>query len=226
MKAVICILIGTALVIGCVDTSYESTVRGKVINTGSKLPIDSVLVELQDGVGASGSFTIIDGETTNGLSNITYTNAKGEFEVQIDGEFEPWLSVGKEKHSYLKNNKVYHSGSLMAVGEGTLSGLIVEMEAEAFFDPTLVSKEPVGEYDYLKITFYSYEGPTEDNNRIHDRTWDDFRDEEEEYPHHFRTIGDKWLRYGITYERNKEFHHFVDSAYVPSFDTVFKTIYY
>ncbi|MFT7333847.1 MAG: hypothetical protein ACI81S_002068 [Sphingobacteriales bacterium] len=213
--------------VSCKDDTYFTTVNGKVINTGTQKGIDSVLVVLQDGVGASGSFTLIDGETSSDAVSATYTDSNGNFELSLKGEFTPYLYVSKDRHEYLKNNHVNLTGTLIPFADGNKSGVVVEMKAKAYFDPTLVSNEPVGEYDFLRITFYRFTGPTVgDSNRISHLKWDNFRDVVEEYPENFLTIGDKWLRYGITYERNKEFHHFVDSVYVPSFDTVFKTIYY
>ena len=78
---------------------YHTIVEGKVINWGSKQPIDSVLVVLSDGISSGGGWVNLgnNGGTSSNKKNSVYTNKLGEFKVELTGEHQAILSLGKKK---------------------------------------------------------------------------------------------------------------------------------
>jgi hypothetical protein len=93
---VLSILLITLISFSCGKKKSQTTiVSGKVINFGSRAPVEGVLVILQDGVDASNG-SVIDGKTSSDKKNTAYTNSNGEFRVELKGEYQPFLGLKKK----------------------------------------------------------------------------------------------------------------------------------
>ena len=79
----------------CGDEEFTTTVSGKVVNFGSREPIEGAYVYLKDGVGSSGPI-IYDSNISSDKRSEVLTDANGEFTLSLTGEYEAFLSVGKE----------------------------------------------------------------------------------------------------------------------------------
>jgi hypothetical protein len=115
-----------------------TSIEGKVINSGSKEPVEGVLVTLQDGISSGGGIF----ETSNvgsGKQLTTYTIKDGSFKISIKGDY-PFLSLTKTGYHFnvlvegaLQNVKQYTAG-------GTYKNEILGLLAIAYFNPTFISK--------------------------------------------------------------------------------------
>jgi hypothetical protein len=210
------------LVWGCSKTE-TSTVNGRVINAGTKKGIEGIKVFLRDGV-ASNSILGLGGETSSDAESMALTDENGAFSLTIEGNFGAQLSAaGTDKYLwYTTNRQNSVSGHLISVPEGTTNNVVIEMRAESYFDVTIQNTQSTDSRDYNEIDFYTYDDPIHRAHLTNERDW--FGDRQ--FSTIKSTVGDKWLRYQLRFFVEGNETRLVDSVYVPSFDTVFKTIYY
>jgi hypothetical protein len=129
------IILFLLLVAGCKkDDKPTTTVEGKVINAGSKEPVEGVLVTLHDGI-SSGGGIFPTSTVGSGNTQTTYTKNDGSFKVSIRGD-NPFLWLTKEGYHF----DVLDGGALQSVKE-YLSGKDYKNEvlgilAIAYFNPT------------------------------------------------------------------------------------------
>lgn len=215
------IFIFGVILFSCTDNEHTTLVSGIVRNYGSKEPIDSVRVELKDGVGASG-FSVLPASTDK--KNIAYTDSEGRFDLELSGEYTAFISIGKAGYEFTNIEiKPYSPGEHV--------NQILEMYAYTLFHPVLVSREPSFPDDQIKFEFISpalYKG-----YHVYDLTWvNSFSDTFEGIGPHQRersfdySIGDTYQPYRISLTREGETRVFLDSVYVKSFETYRDTIYY
>jgi hypothetical protein len=82
----------------CKKEKKVTHVKGIVLNEGNNNVIDSATVILKDGIASgSGWFDLgLESKTSSGNRASTVTNANGEFELEIEGEFDPVITTRKE----------------------------------------------------------------------------------------------------------------------------------
>ena len=144
----------------CGDEEFTTTVSGKVVNFGSREPIEGAYVYLKDGVGSSG-VVIVDGNTSSNKRSETLTNADGEFTVSLTGEHAAYLGVGKEGYQEFI---VANEGAAVGVKSygfgGNYENQVLELKAEAFFNGAFANSSLSSDQDTLNITLLSYESLT------------------------------------------------------------------
>ena len=145
--------------LGCMDDEFTTTVSGKVVNFGSREPVEGACVYLKDGVGSSG-VVIYEGNTSSDKRSEVLTDANGEFTVSLTGEYEAFLSVGKEGYQeFIVANEGAAVGIKSYGFGGSYENQVLELKAEAYFNPLFESKIPVQPSDSLAII---YEGTRRD----------------------------------------------------------------
>lgn len=202
------------------DHEYTTRVSGVVLNYGSKEPIDSVLIGLKDGVGASG-FSVLPASTDK--RSVTYTDADGRFDIELSGEYGAFLFMEKEGYEFTNIEvKPYE--------DGDHDNEVLEMYAPAFFNPYFVSNTTNKNFS-IKMPLVSKSTLGSSNYRF------DFPggvyEFEGEGPHQlgelfgpYKGIGDTYIPYRMTVERNGKTTVNQDSVYIKSFETYRDTIYY
>ena len=221
----------------CGDEEFTTTVSGKVVNFGSREPIEGAYVYLKDGVGSSG-VVIVDGNTSSNKRSETLTNADGEFTVSLTGEHAAYLGVGKEGYQEFI---VANEGAAVGVKSygfgGNYENQVLELKAEAGFNPLFESTVPVLPTDSLIILFKDLR-PDLPANQIKRRLnsgWNKLYIGQQ--ASRFITTatldelvapatGDTYMPYQIAYTRNGQWETKIDSVYIKSFETFTDTIYY
>lgn len=145
MKGILSILLSWFLIIGACkkENSYHTTVSGKVINLGSNAPIEGVMVVLQDGV-------VLSSNTSSDKKSTVYTDKNGNFRVELEGEHTPYLYPKKDKYSY----QYIQGGAVIGLkpfSDGVFQNEVLEMKAEAYFEPWFKSKNDSYLTDTLRI---------------------------------------------------------------------------
>jgi hypothetical protein len=206
---VIIIIFFSLLVTSCDDNT--TIVEGYVIHSGTKKPLDSVLVVLQDGIANGGGMFPTGPSNTagDGSQSVTYTNKNGYFKVTLDGE-SPYLWIKKGRFSWYYKQE----GALVGVRgfkPGSNYNIELEMDAEAFFNPTFLSKKLVNPHDTLGIDdlgYFIYTG--------------------QQYVKYgpLTVIGDKYHKFELYINRDGIKESIIDSVYILSFTTYTDTIYY
>jgi hypothetical protein len=208
--------------VGCEKEVPLTSIEGKVINSGSKTPIDSVLVTLQDGVGSSGVFSLGSSNTKgSGLYTTTYTNKEGSFKISLKCD-KPALSLTKKGYEFVILNG--GSGqSIKGYNPGNYTNEILGLWAQAYFSPIIKGKNciqsdsicfgdgiTIPSFYFLRNQLRGYgNGPIKpyaDNG--------------------LSAFGDKYYPYWIKYQIKGVWHQKIDSAFIKSFSTYIDTIYY
>lgn len=199
----------------CDEKMHTTIVSGKVINAGSKQPIDSVLVTLLDGVSTAGEF--IPGNTTSGLKNVAYTDKEGNFRVEITGEYNAYLALSKARY------EAPNGGLITSVSEGLHENMVYEMKAYSYFNPLIVPINPVSYSKFCPAYFSAY---LSDYNC--ESGWEASLGNSPEHPYSigFLTFGDMFQIYKIEFSRNNVDYTIIDSVFIKSFETFSDTIYY
>ena len=230
------VLAGLSL-FACEDQESTTTVSGRVINFGSRQPIEGAIVQLKDGVGSD--FFGVPGNTSSDKRNETVTDANGEFTVSLTGEHGPALGVSKEGYDF---NPDWNSGVAVGVklygrGGGEYQNEVFEMKAQAGFNPIFKSTVPVEPTDSL-IIFSDYTKPDVPANELKDwlnTGWNHLYIGQqtsrfvpgapaEELTK--LTTGDTYTPYQIAYTRDGQWYTKIDSVYIKSFEVYTDTIYY
>ena len=224
------------ILFACGDDEFTTTVSGKVVNFGSGEPIEGARVILQDGVGTSGYG--INSETSSDRRSRTLTDANGEFTVSLTGEFEAFLSVGKEAYqAFIVANQGAAVGAKSYGFGGNYENQVLELKAEAGFNPIFESTVPVLPTDSLVIIFQGTRRdlPADQLRHGHNIGWN--RTYVGQQTSRFitnvsldeevvLTTGDTYAEYQIAYTRNGQWESKIDSVYVKSFEIFTDTIYY
>lgn len=210
------ILFLLTILLSCKKETSLTIIEGKVINAGSKIPIDSVLVTLQDGIGSAN--TIGSHQSTT-----TYTDKDGYFKISMKCE-APFLWLTKKGYEFV----VMNEGAGQSV-KGYYPGLhkneILGLWAQAYFNASFIGlnctstdTSVIGADEgnhvplaWIKIGIvFTGKGPhfgNLSNNGLY--AW-----------------GDKYFPYWIVYQIQGTWHEKVDSVYIKSFTTYTDTIYY
>lgn len=218
----------------CQDDEFTTHVSGKVVNRYTQEPIEGAYIYLKDGVGSSGVI-IYDGNTSSDKRSEMYTDANGEFSLTLTGEYGVYLGVGKENYREF----VADGAGIKGYGRngGSFENQIIELEAEAGFNPLFVSKVPVEATDSLVIMF-NYFKTDESADQIKyyaDVSWNTLyvgQQSSRFLPSSALddwvapTTGDTYTPYQIAYTRNGQWETKIDSVYIKSFETYTDTIYY
>jgi hypothetical protein len=214
------------LFLGCCnkDDAPVTTIEGKVINAGTKQPIDSVKVIAVDGKSTYDSFFGTSNRTGSGRYEITYTNTKGYFVISIKGN-SPCVFLIKDGYEFIvfseghgssDNYKCYFAGK-------EYNNETLELWARANFNPILKGKNCIstdsicfgdgiiipGNY-LLKNEFRGY-----GNGPIHPYGGNGLS-----------AFGDFYYHYWMKYQIQGIWHKRIDSVYIKSFTTYTDTIYY
>ena len=224
--------------LGCMrDEEFTTRVSGKVVNRFTQEPIEGAYVYLKDGVGASG-VVIIDSETSSDKRSEMYTDANGEFSLELTGEYSVYLGVGKENYREFEAD----GAGIKSYGRngGSFENQIIELEAQAGFNPLFESVVPVNSTDSLIILFKDSR-PDLPANKVKNRLnsgWNILYIGQQtsrfisvDTPKELEkliapTTGDTHTEYQIAYTRNGQWETKIDSVYIKSFETYTDTIYY
>ena len=212
----------------CGDEEFTTTVSGKVINFGSKEPIEGVEVYLKDGIGSS--FFGVDGNTSSDKRNETVTDENGEFTVTLTGSYEAALSMGKEGYEF---DPDWNDGVSVGVrgygyGGGNYENQVFELKAEAYFRGVFENSGASSDQDTLNITLLSYKSLTSvmalvaDENPFVGKGPFQFYGPSDKK----RVVGDRYLRFKLEFTRDGVWQTKIDSVYIKSFETFADTIYY
>lgn len=196
-------------------------VEGIVVNSGTKEPIEGVLVSLLDGSG----YASAPDNHSSGKANRVETDENGAFRVEITGIYHTSLAVGKRGYSWEHVIDGAVQGS-RPFSEGLHENVVLEMDADAFFAPVLKSKESLKDDEMVSIEPSVYDD-TKDFSRtgdIHECKGEILCLAFENRP--YRGIGDKYLVYQLKYTRNATEFVLIDSVYIKSFETYRDTLSY
>jgi hypothetical protein len=220
----ILILATVALLVGC-NSGFHAKIDGTVRNALTGKPIADVEVRLKDGVDNSGSSLGQGGSTSNESTSIAYTDSNGKFYVELEGEFEPILSVQKDKYGFHRNE--FNDGRLIPITQypdGTTNNTFVEMKPDAYFNPIFQSSTPIDNKTFLVFEEYFPFPHTNDKPgsgfTLGDR-------EIIEWPFDaMLTVGDTYTKFDLIFSRGGQQQTITDSVFIPAFETFRDTIYY
>jgi hypothetical protein len=188
-------------------------VEGRVINVGTQQPIEGVTVVIENEV----SFTPSHLDST-------FTNANGEFRIELPNEEDAWIYLRKDGWTFHSSSLNNVTGYLTYYPVGMTSNVKLEMYPDAWFGGVFQNIIPVQSdtfcfKDLPYMTFINYGGSGNCFSRI--GPYDVYDGGKG------RLIrGDMFFRYGINYTKNGEWFVKVDSVYVGAFETFTDTIYY
>ena len=203
--------------VGCTKEIPETIIEGKVINAGSKQPVDSVLVTLQDGVNGGDSFFGSSNTAGSKTQQNTYTNKDGAFKISIKSN-SPYLSLTKIGYEFIvmdggagQSIKYYQSGKVY-------SNEILGIWASAYFNPILkgkncTAKDSICFGDGIFSNFFSLRGYGNGPLKPYGGKG-------------LSAFGDAFFRYWIKSQIRGTWHERIDSVYIKSFTTYTDTIYY
>jgi hypothetical protein len=203
--------------------------EGKVVNAGSKKPIDSVRVVLHGGFPYRNFLApdLHDNPPT-GNNDTTYTNENGRFKVAVYNESTVFLSWYK---------KGYHDGTIIreeSDSKGYANAdnsffqpcdreITIEYEADCSFEPILKKKENSFANDTLVAHF---DGDYWEKPRLIITPFEiyygkgPFEFKYDNFP------GDIFVHYKLEFTNNGTWDTIIDSVFVKSFTTYEDTIYY
>ena len=132
------------------DEAHTTRVSGKVVNRFTQEPIEGAKVSLLDGIGVTTPFDVSSNASdkrTDGL-----TDANGEFSLELTGEYEAFLAVGKKDYTFDPDWNDGTSEGVKSYGYGgSYEDQVLEMQGAAGFNPLFVSTVPVQPTDTLVI---------------------------------------------------------------------------
>lgn len=209
---------------GCEEKNYTS-VSGQIVNWGSREPIDSVLVELEDGIGGSGSFGV-PFQTTSDLANVTYTGQNGEFSVSLTGKYQAFLSLGKKRYNWDGGGD---GDNVKGFSPGNHLNVILTMKAEAYFNGIFKKSQNAAKADSLFIRLLYDDGTTLSTSVGNSPI--------EPYvgtgPFRFGTLdhgtlitGDTFLRFRLKFKSGSNWIEKLDSVFVNRFTVYKDTVFY
>jgi len=90
-------------------------VEGRVINVGTQQPIEGVTVVIENEV----SFT-------PGHLDSTFTNANGEFHIELENEESAWIYLRKEGYTFQSSSLNNVVGYLTSYPNGTTDNVVLQ----------------------------------------------------------------------------------------------------
>jgi len=218
-------LIGTS----CKKDKYHTIVKGKVINAGSKQPIDSVLVVMRDGIASGGGwFALGSSNTSSDKKSYTYTDKNGCFEIELKGEHFAYIGFSKKQYTY----KYHQEGTYIGykpIPDGEFENEVFEMEADAWFNPVIKSREFAYSTDsiFFEILCRTRSASEIANgDKYGEIGFDHHYYGSEPFSYSYQTVGDMYQPYRITLRRHNTKKVIIDSVYIKSFQVYRDTIYY
>lgn len=215
----------------CTKKTYHTIIEGKVINWGSKQPIDSVLVVLKDGVASGGGWVSIGngGGTSSDKQNATYTNKLGEFKVELIGENQAVLYLSKINYSFTTPE-----GGIKGYANGLFKNEVLEMKAVAYFNPFFKAKTKTSNSDTLIIEILSHNKSADEiaSGKRYGITGfaatfigsGSFRYSDGTSP--FLSVGDSYQPFSVTLKQRGVTKTGIDSVFIKSLETYKDTVYY
>lgn len=205
------------------DEEFTTRVSGKVVNRYTQEPIEGAYVYLKDGVASSSPFDV--GSNASDQRSETYTDANGEFSVELTGEYQPALGVAKEGYEFDPDwtDRVGEGIKLYGFEGGNYENQVLEMQAYAGFNPIFRSTVPVKATDTLTMYLLT-------KDLTIDFSWSDYICVGEEvcdtgstpYP----AVGEQYFRYQLDYIRGGKKNTVIDSVFLKSLEIYTDTIYY
>ncbi|MFT4753401.1 MAG: hypothetical protein ACI85Q_000942 [Salibacteraceae bacterium] len=209
----ILVVIALATLASCKKEVGNVIVEGRVINVGTQQPIKGVTVVIENEV----SFTPSHLDST-------FTNANGEFRIELPNEEAAWVYLRKDGWTFHSSSLSNVTGYLTYYPVGTTSNVKLEMYPDARFDGKFLSTtpSPSDSFYFNPLTYYgsiNYGG----GGRLYfgESPYDVSSGDDGSL-----IRGDLYYRYGINYTKNGEWFVKVDSVYVGAFETFTDTIYY
>ncbi len=225
MKKYLVIAIILSVCFSCKKDSITSDkkdlkiVSGRVINWGSKSPIDSAVVHF---------YYEIDGEDSavGEIEDSVYSDKNGYYQFPVHTPISSlWIWVTKENYSILEIlGAPDWAESIIIKGNELNKNIILEMKAKAFFySPFKKISEIQKDEDSLIITILPYDN-IEGNlytssERFNGKGSVRFFDG-------IDVIGDRFLRYKLQYTSANGWKTKIDSVFIPSLQFYTDTIYY
>jgi hypothetical protein len=198
-----------------------TTIEDKVINTGSKEPIDSVKVIAVDGVSTYDAFFGTSNNSGSGRYVITYTDINGKFNVSIKGN-SPCIFLVKDGYRFVvftygssENYKSYIAGN-------KYKNEVLELWADAYFKGVFKGLSCL-----ITDSVYFDEGnfvESLENLRSRNIWW--FGNGPFSPYYAWKGIGDKYFSYWMRYQVKGIWQVRLDSVFIKSFTTYTDTIYY
>lgn len=210
---------------------YHTIVEGKVINYGSKEPIDSVLVNLRDGVASGDAWVNLgsNGGTSSNKSNSVYTNKLGEFKVELSGQHQPILTLGKKNYYF----HVLSPGAIKGYVDGSFYNEILEMKAKAYFNPIFKAKNEGATSDTLILEILSHNRSSRDialGNRYgitgRGKTFNGLGPFRYSDNYQYTSVGDTYLPFRLTTKQQGVSKIKLDSIFIKSLERFKDTIFY
>ncbi len=131
MKKLLLILFAISTFFSC-QRKYDVTVKGKVINRGSKLPIGNAVVHFADGVGASSSFDLSGAGPT--VYDSVYADKDGNYAFTAHSRLKGlfiWATKAGYSISKIEGTLPGHETNAID-GEGLHENVVLSIEAGAF----------------------------------------------------------------------------------------------
>ena|SRR5690554_3230019 len=218
--------------ISCKKKEGDYIVEGKIINAGSKEPIDSVSVVLRGGDPYNpGPF--MSGSKRNLPNNnytSTYTDENGYFKLIIEDEPETFITWYKKGYKYgipyEKEKEIYSNNDAVLFSRYGKYYITVHYVAECSFYPIFKKIENNSDNDTLRVFVRTRElgdlanikGYSEEYIGESPFTYLNSRA--------YGFVGDTYVYYKLEYTDNSTWKTKIDSVYVESFETYTDTIYY
>ncbi|MGK0285646.1 MAG: hypothetical protein ACI9GM_000686 [Salibacteraceae bacterium] len=189
-------------------------VEGRVINVGTQQPIEGATVVIENEV----SFTPSHLDST-------FTNANGEFRIELPNEENAWIYLRKEGYTFHSSSLNNVTGYLTFYPVGTTSGVKLEMYPKAWFAAKFLSTSPMIDDSlyYMRLAYSTSVDYFGGGDRIFKGVGPFSASTN---PDGSLIRGDLFFRYGLNYTKNGEWFVKVDSVYVGAFETFTDTIYY
>ncbi|MGB0391098.1 MAG: hypothetical protein ACPGVC_05780 [Salibacteraceae bacterium] len=194
---------------GCKKEEYHTTVKGKVIHSSTKLPIEGVTV-------------VIENEVSFNPSHLdsTVTNENGYFHLELPNENGAWVYLKKMGYTFHYSSLDNVTGYLTSYPNGVTENVVLEMYSEATFKPILQGVSP-SINDSLFFERLTYD--KDHNGRMRSFTGlGPFIP----YDNGGYIRGDTYTYYWLRYKLQGSWTERIDSVFVKSFETFTDTIYY
>lgn len=218
------------------DEEHTTRVSGKVVNRFTQEPIEGATVSLIDGIGVTSPFDV--SSNSSGKSTDGFTDASGEFTLELTGEYAAFLAVGKKDYTFDPDWNDGASEGVKPYGYGgNYENQVLEMQGAAGFNPLFISTVPVGPTDSLIVLFQDIR-PDLPANQIKQRLnsgWNTLYVGQQTIRFVTTsplealvapTIGDTYTPYQIAYTRNGQWETKIARVYIKSLEIYTDIIYY
>src|SRR5690554_3030913 len=157
MKLKVILLMIIVTILSCKKKEGDYIVEGKIINAGSKEPIDSVSITLRGGYPYnSGPFLQgMNDDPANDNFSSTYTDENGYFKLIIEDERQAYITWYKEGYNHgivTKNGKeLYNNNDVVSISPYGKHYVTIEYEAECSFFPVFKKIGNNSDNDTMKV---------------------------------------------------------------------------